>query len=241
MYVTLCEKTAMRVTDTVWVRALVLGYINHGRTCLISFCQSAVCLFGMLKMLVMYLVAGFCSAWAAPAEIPQLLQTMYLPVALNLYPSKKGNILHLPRSENRTEKILCIWMRMRDISNSRRAGISNWPADENGLFPDPSNGFFSPLAARYFERRAALSEYAFLGWVREEAENPANWDFRFFRTIQGKREERSSCIHVYHLWSVISSETLCLPCYLCWRSSIRWMLRKFLLCRIDDEISEWPI
>lgn len=226
MYAASSERTVTRIAVVALEGVMVHDRISHGKTYLLKSLQSAVCLLGMLKM-VGHTFEGTVLLGNDNASRDSEITANNISIRrIESLSFQKENILHLQKSENRTCKIL--WMRLREIFNSRWAEISNCPTDENNSFLDYSGIPFSPLVIRRFERRIVLSECKFSSGMREVMENPVNWNCRSFRTMQTKREERSSCVCVCHLYFVIAEETLCFPelCFLYQRSRTRWMQRR---------------
>ena len=200
MYATLSEQTveyAPSAAGAVQKRVILLGSMGHGKTYFILPRQSLICLLEMSKnislvsscrvLCAMYNISRG-SAMPTNYESDRRCESLSFP---------KDIILHLQQSIGQVDKVI-----IRNISYSRRTGISNCPADgDNALF-DHSSILPATLSSWCFVSHAAQSGHRFQCGMREETEKPESWNCRSFRTIQPNVEEHSSGI-VFVIYSLL--------------------------------------
>ena len=146
----------------------------------------------------------------------------------------KDIILHLQQSKGQVDKVI-----IRNISYSRRTGISNCPVDgDNSLF-DRSSILPATLGAWCFVSHVAQSGRRFQCGMREEMEKSRSWNFRSFRTIQPNVEEHSSGT-VFVICSLLLLEKLYVHLTCAVISEEQYPPNRTLnpFCRYDGEICE---
>ena len=189
MYATPGEHTFERAPSAagaVQKRIMVLGSMSNGKTYFFIPRQSIICLLEMSKNISL---VSFCRVLCAMNNIsrgsamPANYESDRRCESLSF---SKDNILHLQQSKGQVDKVI-----IRNISYSRRTGISNCPVDgDNSLF-DRSSILPATLGAWRFVSHVAQSGRRFQCGMREETEKSGSWNCRSFRTIQPNAEEHS--------------------------------------------------